>query len=185
LGKKATNILKKLPEERLRDIEAGLLTAAEPLVETPYFLVSANLERESGQWYVRMYATRPDGSFSLSDCEQFSRKVEPAVDAYMESLEEFKEVSYSLEVSSPGLFRTLTTDRELLFFQGRSVRVEYAESERFDEGILVGFDSEIRAVTLQSAPNPEDPEASPVTTVIPLRTPDVTIHLNPVIHLPE
>lgn len=185
MGKKATNILKKLPEERLHAIETGLLTAAEPLVESPYFLVSANLEREAGQWYVRLYAIRPDGSFSLSDCEQVSRKVEPAIDAYMESLEEFKEVSYSLEVSSPGLFRTLTTDRELLFFQGRPVRVEYAESERFDEGILVGFDPEIRTVTLQPAPSSEAPEASPVTTVIPLNSPDVTIHLNPTIHLPE
>lgn len=55
----------------------------------------------------------------LEDCEQMSRILETQLDA-----SEIIPGAYVLEVSSPGIARTLTTDREFVSFKGFSVIVK-------------------------------------------------------------
>ncbi len=56
---------------------------------------------------------------SLEDCEQMSRALEAQLD-----LAEIIPSSYVLEISSPGISRTLTTEREFIAFKGFPVTVK-------------------------------------------------------------
>ena len=58
----------------------------------------------------------------LEDCEQMSRILEAQLDA-----SEIIPDAYVLEVSSPGIPRTLTTDREFISFKGFAVIVNTIE----------------------------------------------------------
>ena len=58
----------------------------------------------------------------LEDCEQMSRILEAQLDA-----NETIPGAYVLEVSSPGIPRTLTTDREFISFKGFAVIVKTIE----------------------------------------------------------
>ncbi len=63
-----------------------------------------------------------DDDTSLEDCERMSRALEEKLDA-LDLIPE----SYVLEVSSPGISRQLTTDREFISFKGFSVLVKTSE----------------------------------------------------------
>jgi ribosome maturation factor RimP len=77
---------------------------------------------------------------SLDDCERMSRALEEQLDAT-----ELIAESYVLEVSSPGIERELTTDREFVSFKGFSVQLKtYApyEGQKEWHGQLQGRDEE-------------------------------------------
>ncbi|MBE9177660.1 ribosome maturation factor RimP [Oculatella sp. LEGE 06141] len=59
---------------------------------------------------------------SLDDCERMSRSLEAALDEV-----ELMPDAYVLEVSSPGISRTIATDREFISFKGFAVIVTTAE----------------------------------------------------------
>lgn len=59
---------------------------------------------------------------SLDDCERMSRALEEKLDAI-----DLIPDAYVLEVSSPGLSRELTTDREFISFKGFSVIVKTSQ----------------------------------------------------------
>lgn len=59
---------------------------------------------------------------SLDDCERMSRALEDKLDAI-----DLIPDAYVLEVSSPGISRELTTDRELIAFKGFPVIVKTSE----------------------------------------------------------
>ncbi len=58
----------------------------------------------------------------LDDCEQMSRALEPALDESNVIPD-----AYVLEISSPGISRTLTSDREFISFRGFPVQVSISE----------------------------------------------------------
>ena len=60
---------------------------------------------------------------SLDDCERMSRAVEASLDA-----SELIPDAYVLEVSSPGISRSLTTDREFISFKGFPVCLMLTEA---------------------------------------------------------
>ncbi|WP_416673469.1 ribosome maturation factor RimP [Egbenema bharatensis] len=59
---------------------------------------------------------------SLDDCERMSRALETALD-----LSDLILDAYVLEISSPGISRSLTTDREFISFKGFPVEVTTTE----------------------------------------------------------
>ena len=77
---------------------------------------------------------------SLDDCERMSRALETELDATQTIPD-----AYVLEVSSPGISRQLTTDREFVSFKGFPVIVKsYAtyEGKKEWQGTLQGRDEE-------------------------------------------
>jgi ribosome maturation factor RimP len=62
------------------------------------------------------------GDTSLDDCERMSRALEEKLDA-MDVIPD----AYVLEISSPGISRQLTTEREFISFKGFSVIVKTSE----------------------------------------------------------
>ena len=65
-------------------------------------LWDVRFEKEGSDWFLR-YLIDKDGGVTIEDCEQFSRAVDPLLDA-ADPIEQ----SYCLEVSSPGVERELT-----------------------------------------------------------------------------
>ncbi len=65
-----------------------------------------------------------DGDTGLEDCEKMSRALETTLDS-----REMIPGAYVLEISSPGIARQLTTDREFNSFKGFAVIVTTREEE--------------------------------------------------------
>lgn len=94
---------------------------------------------EAGDWILRAYIDK-EGGVTIDDCEAVSRKFSDALDEV-----DFIEDAYILEVSSPGLGRTLKKDSHLQKSIGQEVELKtYKPIERKKEftGVLKGFDAE-------------------------------------------
>ena len=101
--------------------------------------------KEAGTQYLRVYIDK-DGGVDINDCETVSRALSDRLDD-----EDFIEDAYILEVSSPGLGRTLKKDKHLQMCLGESVELKtYQPIEKQKEfsGILKAFDQE--SVTIET-----------------------------------
>ncbi len=101
--------------------------------------------KEGSDWYLRAYIDR-EGGVTIEDCEKVSRAVSDIMDR-----EDFIEDAYILEVSSPGLGRTLKKDKHLARSIGEEVEIKtYKPIEKRKEfaGILKAFDEE--SITIET-----------------------------------
>lgn len=95
--------------------------------------------KEGSDYYLRAYIDKPDG-VNISDCENVSRALSDALDS-----EDFIQDAYILEVSSPGLGRTLKKDKHLQASIGEQVEIKlFKPIEKCKEfsGILDSFDQD-------------------------------------------
>ena len=90
--------------------------------ELSYDIYHIEYVKESGEYYLRIYIEK-DGGITLSDCEALSRRVSDLMD----EKDPIKD-PYFLEVSSPGLNRTLFTEEHYKRFIGREVMVKFTKS---------------------------------------------------------
>lgn len=89
---------------------------------------------------LRVDIRNPEGDVSLEDCEQMSRALEATLDET-----DVIPDAYVLEISSPGISRNLTTDREFTSFKGFPVIVtttEPHEGQKSWVGKLIRRDEE-------------------------------------------
>ncbi|MBR1931145.1 MAG: ribosome maturation factor RimP [Lachnospiraceae bacterium] len=95
--------------------------------------------KEGADYYLRAYIDKPEG-VNISDCETVSRALSDALDR-----EDFIPDAYVLEVSSPGLGRTLKKDKHLQKSIGQEVEIKLFKAidkcKEF-EGVLEGFDAD-------------------------------------------
>ncbi len=94
-------------------------------------LYDAQFRRENQGWVLRLIIDRIDG-VSLDDCSRVSREVSDFLD-----VEDLIEHQYHLEVSSPGVERTLRSLAECRRFIGEKVRVKLSQ-ERDGQKVFVG-----------------------------------------------
>ena len=92
---------------------------------------------------LQIMAERPDGSFTIDDCEQASRAISPILD-----VEDVISSRYYLEMSSPGIDRPLVRTEDFERWAGHEAKIEMAVPQagrkRF-RGALEGFsDGEVR-----------------------------------------
>lgn len=95
--------------------------------------------KEGSDWYLRAYIDKPEG-VSIIDCENVSRALSDALDA-----EDYIPDAYILEVSSPGLGRTLKKDRHLEKSLGETVEIKTykpIDKQKEFEGILKAYDKD-------------------------------------------
>ena len=90
--------------------------------ELNYDIYHVEYVKENGELYLRIYIEK-DGGITLSDCEALSRRVSDLMD----EKDPIKD-PYFLEVSSPGLNRTLFTEEHYKRFIGREVVVKFTKS---------------------------------------------------------
>ena len=106
--------------------------AAEMNVE----IYDVDFAKEAGEYYLRAFIDK-EGGVNIGDCEAVSRKLSDALDK-----EDFIDEAYILEVSSPGLGRTLKKDRHFAKSIGEEVEVKlFKPIDKVKEftGILKGF----------------------------------------------
>ena len=93
--------------------------------------------KEGSDWYLRAYIDKEEG-VNINDCETVSRALSDELDKA-----DFIEDAYILEVSSPGLGRTLKKDKHLQKSLGELVELKTYKpingTKEF-EGILKAFD---------------------------------------------
>ena len=111
-----------LPERRLV-IETGLAARiaalAEPvLMGLGYRLVRVRVSGRDGMT-VQIMAERPDGSFTIEDCEAASRALSPSLD-----VEDPIPGGYRLELSSPGIDRPLVRRSDFKRALGHEAKIE-------------------------------------------------------------
>lgn len=100
--------------------------------------------KEGSDYYLRAYIDKPEG-VNILDCENVSRELSDALDR-----EDFIPDAYILEVSSPGLGRTLKKDRHLEKSIGSEVEIKlFKPIDKCKEfsGILEAFDAETLTIT--------------------------------------
>ena len=120
--------------------------------ELNYEIYHIEYVKENGEYYLRIYIEK-EGGITLSDCEALSRRVSDVMDE-KDPIPE----AYFLEVSSPGLNRTLFTETHYKRFVGREVMVKLTkavEGKKSIKGILKEVNEEniiVEADTLISIP---------------------------------
>ena len=95
--------------------------------------------KEGSDYYLRAYIDKPEG-VNIIDCENVSRLLSDALDK-----EDFIPDSYILEVSSPGLGRTLKKDKHLQKSIGKEVEIKlFKPIDKCKEftGTLDSFDAD-------------------------------------------
>jgi ribosome maturation factor RimP len=119
---------------------ARIAAMAEPVLDSMGFrLVRVKMFGNT----VQIMGERPDGTFSIGDCEKFSRDFSPMMD-----VADVISAKYMLEVSSPGIDRPLVRAGDFESWAGYQVKIEMAVPvagrKRF-RGELEGFhEGEVR-----------------------------------------
>ncbi len=75
--------------------------------------------KQGPQWILRIFIDRETGGVTLTDCETVSRDLSVALD-----VEDIITHAYTLEVSSPGLDRTLSKPEHFARFTGNMIRIK-------------------------------------------------------------
>jgi ribosome maturation factor RimP len=100
-------------------LDARLAAIAEPaLLGLGYRLVRVHVSGRDG-CTVQIMAERPDGTFTIDDCEAASRAISPAID-----VEDPIRGGYRLELSSPGIDRPLVRLSDFERAQGDEAKIE-------------------------------------------------------------
>ena len=92
---------------------------SEPIVSDEGMeLVDVEYRRESRGWVLRLYLDK-EGGVTLDDCTRISQEVGRSLD-----VEDFIQIPYTLEVSSPGLSRPLKTEKDFMKYRQSLIKVK-------------------------------------------------------------
>ena len=120
----------------------------EPILkENNFELYDVEFVKEAGTFYLRAYIDK-EGGININDCELVSRRLSDLLDE-----KDFIPDAYILEVSSPGLGRTLKKDKHFEKSIGEEVEIKLFKSidkqkeftgylESFNEDVIVISDEE-------------------------------------------
>lgn len=121
-------------------IEESVFTAILPTVnELGYEIYDIEYLKEGTSWYLRVFIDKPEG-ISILDCETVSRAIDPILD----ELNPIK-TPYSLEVSSPGVERTLRKREHFEKYKESEIEISLfkpIDGEKKIKGILKDFSEE-------------------------------------------
>jgi ribosome maturation factor RimP len=121
-------------------IAARIAGAIEPALGTLGFrLVRVKVTGRDGGT-LQVMAERPDGTFTIEDCEATSRALSPILD-----VEDPIQAAYRLEVSSPGIDRPLARRSDIERATGFEARIEMnlmIEGRKRFRGIIEGIEND-------------------------------------------
>lgn len=104
--------------------------------------------KEGSNHILRVFIDKDEG-VTLDDCETMSR----AIDGPLDEVDPI-EVSYCLEVCSPGIDRELTKDEHFEKFEGSGIKIRLIrpneEGNKVIAGVLAGFDKESINVRIEN-----------------------------------
>jgi ribosome maturation factor RimP len=142
-------------------LAARIAAITEPVLHgLGYRLVRARVSGRDG-CTMQIMAERPDGSFTIEDCEAASRALSPALD-----VEDPIAGAYRLELSSPGIDRPLVRRSDFMRFAGSEVKIEMdvpVEGRKRFRGQLLRVEEGDAVVQIGG------PEGAPQTVRLPVR----------------
>lgn len=126
---------------RREEYEAKTEKLLEPIAKANQVSIyDVEFVKEGSDYYLRAYIDKP-GGVNIQDCENVSRALSDVLDE-----EDFIPDAYILEISSPGLGRTLKKDKHLQASIGQEVEIKlYQAIDKCKEfsGVLESFDGNI------------------------------------------
>ena len=123
----------------LQPLEEHITALMEPIIDDLGFELVRIRITGSQTKTLQIMAERPDGTMTAEDCATLSRALSPVFEE-ADPIEE----RYILEVSSPGIDRPLTRDKDFLQWEGHEARLELdrmVEGRKRFKGILAGFEN--------------------------------------------
>lgn len=121
----------------MKPTRENIIALVEPVLEAEGLeLVDLEFAKMGSRWLVRMYIDR-EGGVTLQDCSDMSRLIGDILD-----VNDLPPGPYNLEISSPGLDRPLTRDKDFMKYKGQTVRIrlkEKFEGSRNFKGVLADF----------------------------------------------
>ncbi len=119
-----------------KEIVDRVRAIAEPIVSDEGLeLVDVEYRRETKGWVLRLYLDK-EGGVTLDDCTRISQEVGRSLD-----VEDFIQIPYTLEVSSPGLSRPLKTEKDFMKYRHSLIKVKTfdpVQNRRQFKGRLLG-----------------------------------------------
>ena len=122
------------------------------LAENGFKLYDIEITEENGHNYYRIYMQKEgsDKSVTLDDCALINRIVSPIFDVEYNS-----DDSYFLEVSSPGVERSLTKPEHFEKSVGEKVKLKLKDGTKI-KGVLQEYDSEKQRINVKNKVIPLD-----------------------------
>ena len=115
--------------------------------EIDFELVDVEFVKEVSQYYLRVYCDMDkEGGISIDDCVEISRNISAWLDK-----EDFIPEEYILEVSSPGLGRTLKKDQDFKRELGKEVELKTFKAinkQKEFSVILENFDADTLTIKI-------------------------------------
>lgn len=115
--------------------------------EIDFELVDVEFVKEASQYYLRVYCDMDkEGGISIDDCVEISRNISAWLDK-----EDFIPEEYILEVSSPGLGRTLKKDKDFKRELGKEVELKTFKAinkQKEFSGILEDFNADTLTIKI-------------------------------------
>jgi len=109
-----------------------------------YELVDVEFKKEGSHWVLRIYIDK-DGGITLDDCQRASE----AISERLDELDPIQQ-SYLLEISSPGIDRPLTRDKDFIKAKGSLIEIRLykpREGKKVFQGELLGLvDNELKVL---------------------------------------
>ena len=119
----------------IKELEEGVRELIEPVIKAfGADLEDIKLAKMGRKFFLRVFVEKESG-VSLDDCEAISRDIGAVLD-----VEDLIPSSYVLEVSSPGLDRSLKNPADFKKFSGKTARVvtsEPIENQTFFIGVII------------------------------------------------
>jgi ribosome maturation factor RimP len=133
----------------MADMAEQIRQLLEPILESlGLSLWDMEFQKHGPQWLLRVYIDRETSGVTIDDCEAVSRDLSTALD-----VEDIISQAYTLEVSSPGLDRTLSKPEHYTRFSGSAVKVktyQQINGQKVFHGTLLGLANEIVTVELET-----------------------------------
>ncbi len=122
---------------------------ADPILEELNLLLWDVVFQKDGSIFKLIYYVDKENGIGIDDCEAFSRAIDPLLDQH-----DFIQQSYVLEVSSPGVERSLTRDFHYDFLMDYKIKVglfKAVDGSKSFVGQLISSDEDTFTIKLDDS----------------------------------
>jgi ribosome maturation factor RimP len=131
-------------------IAQSVMNLIEPVLITEGLeLVDVEYKKEGKSWVLRIFIDKEEG-IKVEDCQKVSHLIGDLID-----VEETIKTPFNLEVSSPGLNRSLKREKDFLKFKGKRIRLHSfspVDNRRKFTGILTDFKDQTISMDIDGKP---------------------------------
>jgi len=133
----------------MSDVVENIRQLLEPILESMGLtLWDLEFHKQGPQWLLRIFIDRESSGVTLSDCETVNRDLGAALD-----VDDIISNPYTLEVSSPGLDRTLSKPEHFSRFTGSMIKIKTFQpvnGQKVFRGKLLGLAEGMVKVELET-----------------------------------